>query len=146
MQKTFMQKPLDVKRTWHLLDCRGQVLGKLAVKAALLIQGKHKKEYTPYADSGDFVVVINARDIVLTGKKETEKVYTHFSGYPGGITTQTVAQVRKKYPERLITQAVYNMIPDNKLRTARMLRLKVYAGETHPHQAQLNPALKSDKS
>ncbi len=133
-----MQKPLEVKRSWHLLDCQGQVLGKLAVQAALLLQGKHKKEYTPYADSGDFVVVINARDIVVTGKKETNKVYTHFSGYPSGLTTQTVAQVRQKYPERLIEQAVYNMIPANRLRTARMLRLKVYADATHPHQAQLN--------
>ncbi len=143
-QSTYMLKKEAVKRNWHLIDANDQILGQVATRAAVWLQGKHKPEFTPHVDAGDYVVVINAAKVALTGKKETNKIYTKFSGYPGGIDSKTVAQVRAKHPERLIEQAVYNMLPGNKLRTGRMLRLKVYAADQHPHTAQLQPQ-KADK-
>ncbi len=136
-QKTRSLKPAEVKRQWHLVDADGQVLGRLATHIAKLLIGKHKATYTPHVDGGDYVVVINAQSVKVTGKKETDKVYYRHSGYLGGLKQQTLAEVRAKYPERLIEKAVYNMLPKNKLRTKRMNRLKVYKGTEHKHESQL---------
>ncbi len=139
-QKTKSQKPAEVKRSWHLVDAQGQVLGRLASQVTLLLMGKHKPSYTPHVDGGDYVVVVNAASVKVTGKKETDKIYYRHSGYLGGLKQQTLGEIRAKYPERLIEKAVYNMLPKNKLRSRRMKRLKVYAGADHKHESQLKGA------
>ena len=136
-QKTRSLKPAEVKRQWHLVDADGQILGRLATQIATLLMGKHKPSYTPHVDGGDYVVVINAQTVKVTGKKETDKIYYRHSGYLGGLKKQTLAEVRAKYSERLIEKAVYNMLPKNKLRAKRMRRLKVYKDANHKHESQL---------
>jgi len=136
-QKTQIANLNDIKREWHLIDAQGKVLGRLATEIASLLMGKAKPDYTPNMDLGDYVVVINAKGVKLTGKKETDKVYYRHSGYLGGLKKQTVAEVRERYPEKLIERAVYNMLPKNKLRSKRMNRLKVYAKADHKHESQL---------
>ena len=139
-QKTSSLKSAEVKRQWHLVDAQGQVLGRLATEVAGLLIGKHKPNYTPHIDGGDYVVVINAKSVKVTGRKETDKLYRRHSGYLGGLKTQTLAEMRELYPERIIERAVYNMLPKNKLRGKRMNRLKVYASKEHKHESQLKGA------
>lgn len=124
------------QRPWHLIDADGKVLGRLAVQIANLLRGRTKPVYTPHLDAGDFVVVINAEKVVLTGKKETQKRYMSYSGWKGGEKYRTVAQVRATFPERLITHAVKGMLPKNRLGDRLLTKLKVYKGPNHPHQAQ----------
>lgn len=137
MQKTFIKKPADVTRDWHLVDAKGQVLGRLATQIATKLIGKHKRDYTPNVDGGDYVVVVNAADIAVTGKKMSDKIYYSHTGFPGGLKSKTLGEMMRDFPERVIEKAVYNMLPKNKLRSGRMTRLKVYAGEDHQHQSQL---------
>ncbi len=134
--KTFLPK-VDVNaRKWYLVDAEGKILGRLAAQIANILRGKNKPIYTPHLDTGDFVVVVNAEKVVLTGKKETQKTYMTYSGYKGGEKYRTVAQVRATHPERLIIHAVKGMLPKNRLAARMLKRLKVYAGPNHPHQAQ----------
>lgn len=135
--KTFMAKTGEIERKWHLIDADGQVLGRMATRIADLLRGKGKAEYTPHADTGDFVVVINAAKVKLTGKKDEQKTYTRYSGYPGGLKTIPVARVRERHPERLVEHAVAGMMPKNRLGRALLKKLKVYAGPEHPHAAQM---------
>jgi len=132
-----MAKKDEIKRKWHLVDAKGKTLGRLASRIAILLRGKHKPTFTPHLDTGDFVVVINAEKVVLTGKKWKEKLYIHHSGYPGGLKSISAEKMWEKHPERLITMAVQGMLPKNKLGRKLIKKLKVYAGEAHPHQAQL---------
>jgi large subunit ribosomal protein L13 len=136
MRTTYMAKPLEVERKWLVVDAAGQTLGRLASEVAALIRGKHKPEFTPHVDTGDFVVVINAEKIVLTGKKLQQKKYYRHSGYPGGLRTTTAQEMLNTKPERIIELAVYGMLPKNKLGSQMQTKLKVYAGAEHPHTAQ----------
>lgn len=126
----------EVTRKWHLVDANGKVLGRLASRVAVLLRGKHKPIYTPNMDVGDFVVVVNADKVALTGNKWKEKLYIHHSGYPGGLKSMSAEKIKEKKPERLITMAVQGMLPKNKLGRKLLKKLKVYSGEAHPHQAQ----------
>jgi large subunit ribosomal protein L13 len=136
MRTTYMAKPLEVERKWHLIDAEGKTLGRLASEAAALLRGKHKPEFTPHIDTGDFVIVINAEKIHLTGRKLQQKKYYTHSHYPGGLKTTTAAEMINKKPHRIIELAVYGMLPKNKLGDSIQTHLKVYAGSKHPHQAQ----------
>lgn len=127
-------KPGDVKRTWFLVDAKGKVLGRLATQVAKILQGKHRPYYTPHWDMGDFVVVINAKDVAATGKKEKQKVYYRHSGYPGALRKETLEELRKRRPTEIVRRAVTGMMPKNKLARQMMKKLYVYAGEEHPHQ------------
>lgn len=138
MRTTYMAKPNEVERKWHLVDAEGMTLGRLASEVASLIRGKHKPEFTPHVDTGDFVVVINAEKIRLTGKKWQQKNYYRHSGYQGGLKTTPAHVMVQTKPERMIELAVYGMLPKNKLGNALKTKLKVYAGSEHPHAAQ-NP-------
>jgi large subunit ribosomal protein L13 len=131
-----MAKKGTVDQKWHLVDANGKTLGRLATRVAMLLRGKHKPIYTPHVDTGDFVIVVNAEKIALTGKKWADKVYIHHSGYPGGLKSITAGKMREKKPERLVTMAVQGMLPKNKLGRKMLKKLKVYPGEGHPHQAQ----------
>ena len=126
----------DLERNWFVIDASGKVLGKLAAKAASVLTGKAKPIYTPFLDTGDHVVVINADAVVLTGKKETDKVYRHHSGYLGGLKSRAAKDVRKERPTKIVEEAIRGMLPKTKLGRAMFLKLKVYAGAKHPHQAQ----------
>ena len=132
-----MQKSAEVTRDWILIDVKDQVLGRVATNIASKLIGKHKPSYTPHIESGDYVVVINAKDVAVTGNKETDKIYYKHSGYVGNLRETTLGEMRAKHPERLIEKAVFNMLPKNRLRSLRMARLKVYAGADHPHQSQI---------
>jgi len=134
--KTHLPKVNLEHRKWHVVDANGAVLGRLAVQVANVLRGKNKPIYTPHLDAGDFVVVINAEKVVLTGKKETNKQFMSYSGWKGGEKYRSVAQVRAKQPEKLITHAVRGMVPKNRLGRVLMTKLKVYKGGTHPHAAQ----------
>lgn len=136
MTKTYSQKPTEVTRRWILIDAASAPLGRVSTEIAKYLIGKYKPSYTPHIDGGDYVVVINAQDTVVTGDKETGKVYYRHSGFPGGIKDATLKEVREKFPERLIENAVKGMLPKNKLSPERMKRLKVYAGPEHNHAAQ----------
>jgi large subunit ribosomal protein L13 len=133
---TYIPKQDQVERRWFVIDASGQVLGKVATKAASLLTGKAKPIYTPFLDTGDHVVVINADAVVLTGNKETDKVYRHHSGYLGGLKSRAAKDVRKERPLKIVEEAIRGMLPKTKLGRAMFLKLKVYAGATHPHQAQ----------
>jgi len=134
--KTYSQKPSEVRRRWILVDASEAPLGRLATLIAKHLIGKYKPDYTPHIDGGDYVVVINAAKTVVTGNKETGKVYYHHSGFPGGIKDAQLKEVRERAPERLIENAVKGMLPKNKLAAERMKRLKVFAGSEHAHTAQ----------
>ncbi len=134
--KTFSQKPADVSRRWILIDAASAPLGRVSTEIAKYLIGKYKPTYTPHIDGGDYVVVINAEKAVVTGDKETGKIYYRHSGFPGGIKDATLKEVREKFPERIIEHAVKGMLPKNKLAAERMKRLKVYAGSEHNHAAQ----------
>ena len=141
--KTHVPKVKLDERKWHVIDAQGAVLGRLAVQVADILRGKDKAVFTPHLDAGDFVVVINAEKVVLTGKKETDKRFMTYSGWKGGEKYRTVAEVRAKHPEKLITHAVKGMIPKNRLGAALLTKLKVYKGPNHPHAAQKPNALKA---
>lgn len=134
--KTYSQKPAEVSRKWILVDASEAPLGRLSTFIATRLTGKYKPTFTPHVDDGDYVVVINAKNAVVTGNKEIAKKYYKHSGFPGGIRTESLSELRTKYPERIIEEAVKGMIPKNKLATERMNRLKIFAGEEHSHNAQ----------
>ncbi len=134
--KTTLAKESEVQRVWHVVDAEGQPVGRLAVKLAKLLRGKDKPAFAPHLDLGDFVVVLNAAKVKLTGSKETKKTYTSYSLYPGGFKVKTAAQVRAKHPEFLIEHAVRDMLPRNRLARQLIKRMKIYAGTEHPHVAQ----------
>jgi len=138
---TYIPKASEVKNDWYVLDAEDQILGRLATKAAMMLMGKHKPDYTPFLKTGDHVVVVNAQKVKLTGAKETDKLYWRHSGYPGGIRNVNAGQLREKHPERLVEYAVQRMLPKNKLGRQLASRLKVYAGAEHPHEAQNPKAL-----
>ena len=134
--KTYVAKPDDRQRDWFVVDAEGKTLGRLATGLADLLRGKGKPEYTPHIDTGDFVVVINAETIRVTGDKMNSKRYWRHSGYPGGIRSRTLAEMLEKQPEEVIRKAVKGMMPRNSLARKQLLKLKVYAGPDHPHEAQ----------
>ena len=134
--KTFSAKPHTVKRDWYVIDAENKVLGRLATEIARRLRGKHKPEYTPHVDTGDYIVIVNAEKVALTGNKKTDKVYYHHTGYPGGIKAKTAEKMRQEHPERIIEKAVKGMLPKNPLGRAMFRKLKIYAGPEHQHQAQ----------
>ncbi len=136
--KTFMGKVEPEGRQWYLIDAKGRTLGRMAAKIAMLLRGKNKPTFAPNVDNGAFVVVVNAKDVRLTGNKLKQKIYYKHSGYIGGIKSISAGRMLERYPERLITYAVKGMLPKNRLANRLITKLKVYAGEDHPHKAQ-NP-------
>ena len=135
---TYIPSPGQITSRWHLLDANGQVLGRLASRAAMLLMGKHKPDYTPFLATGDHVVVINAAKVRLTGNKEQDKIYRRYSGYPGGLKEITAAKLRASRPERMVEEAIAGMLPKNKLGKQIARHLRVYRGAQHPHAGQ-NP-------
>ena len=133
---TYIPKATSLDRQWFVIDASGKVLGKVATAAANVLTGKRKPTYTPFLDTGDHVVVINADQVVLTGKKETDKLYRHHSGFMGGLKSRMARDVRQEHPARIVEEAVRGMLPKTKLGRAMFLKLKVYPGAKHPHQAQ----------
>lgn len=136
--KTYSAKPGEVERKWVLIDAEGQTLGRLASAAATILRGKNKPEFTPHVDTGDFVIVINAEKVQVSGKKTSDKVYGHHTGHPGGLKTESLKEALEKHPERVIEKAVKGMLPKTTLGRKQGMKLKVYAGPEHPHAAQ-NP-------
>ena len=137
--KTYTAKPGEIQRDWYVVDADGQILGRLATEIADTLRGKNKPAYTPHVDTGDFVIVVNAGKVRVTGKKLEQKIYYRHSGYPGGLRERTLAEQLARRPEEVIRKAVKGMLPKNKLAAAQLRKLKVYAGPEHPHAAQ-NPA------
>jgi large subunit ribosomal protein L13 len=133
---TYIPKGDDLQRRWFVIDAKGQVLGKLASLAAQILTGKRNPSYTPFLDTGDHLIVINAGHVHLSGRKETDKLYRHHTGYPGGLKSVMARDVRAGRPERIIEDAIRGMLPKTKLGKAMFTKLKVYAGDSHPHQAQ----------
>lgn len=140
--KTFSAKPETVKRDWYVIDAEGQTLGRLATEIASRLRGKHKPEYTPHVDTGDYIVVINAEKVRVTGNKTSDKIYYSHTGYPGGIKSISFEKLIDRAPERVIEGAVKGMLPNNPLGRAMYRKLKVYAGTEHPHAAQQPQELK----
>jgi large subunit ribosomal protein L13 len=136
LKKTYSPKLAEIEHRWHVLDAAGIPLGRLSSLAARLLTGKHKPTYAPHIDTGDFVIVINAEKAVLTGRKEEQKIYYHHTGYPGGIKSESAAKRRQRRPAKMVEDAVWGMLPKNKLGRQQLRKLKVYAGAEHPHQAQ----------
>jgi large subunit ribosomal protein L13 len=134
--RTFTANPEAIERRWHVIDAEGKVLGRVATVAARLLQGKHKAIYTPFLDTGDHVVIINAARVKLTGRKETQKLYRRHSGYEGGLREDRAKEVRQRTPLRMVEEAVRGMLPKTTLGDAMVRKLKVYAGPKHPHAAQ----------
>ena len=134
--KTYSAKPLEVERKWYLIDAEGEILGRLATRIANILRGKNKPEYTPNVDTGDFVIVINAEKVLVSGNKETDKIYYHHTGYPGGLKAASVKEVREKDATKLIEKAVKGMLQHNTLGDTQFTKLKVYADDKHPHEAQ----------
>ncbi|MDX2150693.1 MAG: 50S ribosomal protein L13 [Bryobacteraceae bacterium] len=130
-----------IERSWHVIDAQGQVLGRVASKAAKILMGKNKPSYTPFLDTGDHVIVVNAEKVKLTGKKEEQKIYRSHSGYPGGLKEASARKVRATRPVRMVEEAISGMLPKTKLGKQMYRKLKVYAGDKHPHQAQKPVAL-----
>ena len=133
---THIPSPAEIHSHWHVIDADGAVLGRLATRAAVLLMGKHKPDYTPFLATGDHVVVINAAKVKLTGRKEQDKLYRRYSGYPGGLKQTTAAKLRATRPERIIEQAILGMLPKNKLGKHLGRMLRVYGGSQHPHAGQ----------
>lgn len=134
--KTFSAKPAEVKRDWYLIDAEGKTLGRLASEIALRLRGKHKPEYTPHVDTGDYIIVVNAEKIGVTGNKEKDKLYHRHTGYIGNLKTVSLGKLRQTFPDRILSTAVKGMLPKNPLGRAMFKKLKVYAGPSHEHQAQ----------
>ncbi len=133
---TYVATPKTIDSKWHVIDADGQVLGRVATLAARLLQGKHKPSYTPFIDTGDHVVIVNAATVKLTGRKEEQKLYRRHSGYEGGLREERAKIVRQQHPVRLVEEAIHGMLPKTKLGSAMYRKLKVYAGPDHPHAAQ----------
>lgn len=131
-----MPRETEIEQNWVVIDAKGKTLGRLASQVAHILRGKHKPTYSPHVDMGDHVVVINAREIQLTGRKWDQKVYYRHTGYPGGLKTRTAAQIHEQHPERLIELAVWGMLPHNRLGRRQIRKLRVYPGSEHPHVAQ----------
>lgn len=144
MQKTYYPKPGDVTKAWYVVDAAGQNLGRLATKVAKILLGKDKPQFTPGVDVGDYVIVVNAEKIAVTGKKLDNKFYYRHSGYPGGLKKISLRNQLEKFPDRVITAAVWGMIPHNRMGRKIIKKLKVYAGPDHPHQAQAPKPLPLD--
>jgi len=142
MQKTWNAKPGEVTREWHLVDADGQTLGRLATRIADTLRGKNKPQYTPHVDTGDFVVVVNAEKVAVTGNKLDDKRYYRHSGYPGGIRSRTLREQLDRRPEEVLRKAVKGMLPRNRLARKQLTKLKIYAGPAHPHEAQAPKPLK----
>lgn len=138
---TFMPTPSDIQRKWYVVDAAGQTLGRLASEVAAVLRGKHKPMFTPHMDTGDFVIVVNADKVVLTGKKLTDKFYHHHTGHTGGLISEPYGQLLVKKPEKVIELAVHGMLPHNRLGRAMGKKLKVYRGSEHPHAAQKPEAM-----
>ena len=136
MNKTYSPKSADIDRQWFVVDAAGQALGRLAARIAFRLRGKHKATYTPHMDNGDFIIVVNADQVILTGRKEDQKVYYRHSGRPGSLKSETARRLRQRRPEKLVENAVRGMLPKNRLGRQLFRKLKVYAGPDHPHQAQ----------
>ena len=134
--KSFMASPSNIERKWYVVDATGHTLGRLSSEIASILRGKNKPEYTPNVDTGDFVVVINAEKVVVSGNKETDKIYYHHTGYPGGLKSASVKEVREKDATKLIEKAVKGMLQHNTLGAQQFTKLKVYVGPDHPHAAQ----------
>lgn len=139
--KTFSAKPAEVKRNWYVVNAEGKVLGRLAAEIAHRLRGKHKPEYTPHIDTGDYIVVVNADKICVTGNKEKDKMYHRHTGYIGHLKSVNLSKLRETHPDRIIRTAVKGMLPKNPLGRAMFRKLKVYAGPEHKHQAQLPTVL-----
>jgi large subunit ribosomal protein L13 len=133
---TYSPKPGEITRAWHVIDATDVVLGRLATHAATLLRGKHKPTYAPHMDTGDFVVIVNAEKIAVSGNKRDDKFVYRHSGYPGGLRQRSVGEMIEKHPDRLVEKAIKGMLPKNRLGRAMAKKLKVYAGPTHPHSAQ----------
>lgn len=140
--KTYVARPSTIRRGWFVVDAEGQTLGRLASAIAVRLRGKHKPEYTPFMDTGDYIVVINASKLVVTGKKRTDKVYYRHTGYPGGIRSETFDKLIQRRPEKVLETAVRGMLPKGPLGRAMFRKLKVYAGAEHQHAAQQPQILK----
>ena len=136
--KSYIAKPADIDHKWYVIDAEDKTLGKVAAEIAMILRGKKKPIYTPHVDCGDYVVVVNAEKVAVTGKKEKQKIYKNHSGYPGGLKETTLAELRAKKPEEIIRHAVKGMMPKGKLGRQMFKKLKVYVGPEHPHAAQ-NP-------
>jgi large subunit ribosomal protein L13 len=134
--RTFVRKPAEIEREWYVVDAEGQTLGRLASRIAPILKGKHKPVYTPHLDCGDFVVVVNAEKVRVTGRKLDQKMYHRHSGYPGGLRSISLRDQLARHPERVLQAAVKGMLPKNRLGRRMMKKLKVYSGDSHPHQAQ----------
>lgn len=144
--KTYTVKAGEIDKVWHVVDAQGQTLGRLATRVAGLLMGKHKPTYSPHLDMGDFVVVVNAAKLQVTGRKPEKKVYYRHSGYMGGLKETTLSDMLNRHPERVVEYAVRGMLPRNRLGRAMLRHLKVYAGPDHPHQAQVNASRKRERS
>ena len=142
--KTFMQKKETVERKWYVIDAEGKPLGRVATKAAHVLRGKHKVTFTPHIDCGDYIIIINASKVNLTGNKEAKKMYYNHSGYPGGLRERTGKEMKANYPEEMVERAVKGMLPKGRLGRAMYKKLFVYANETHEHEAQKPLALEID--
>ncbi len=140
--KTHSTKPSEIRREWYLVDAENKTLGRLASEIAKVLRGKNKPIYAPHLDTGDYVIVINAEKVHVTGRKLDRKIYYRHSGYPGGLTSISLREQLKRHPTRVIRSAVWGMLPHNRLGRAVMRKLKVYAGDSHPHQAQQPKPLK----
>lgn len=136
MRTTYMAKPNAVERKWYIVDAAGKTVGRLATEVASILRGKHKPEFTPHVDTGDFVIVINAEKVVFTGKKLQSKIYRRHSGYPGGLRETTAGDMLRTHPERVLFSAIKGMLPKNSLGRQQLTKLRVYAGTEHPHSAQ----------
>ena len=143
--KTFVAKPATRQRDWVLVDASGKTLGRLATQVADMLRGKRKPEYTPHVDTGDFVVVVNAEKVHVTGDKRQQKMYRHHSGYPGGLRTRSLNDMLERRPEEVIRIAVKGMLPRNRLARQQLRKLKVYAGPDHPHEAQKPKPVEMEK-
>jgi len=144
MQKTYLPTQDSLEKNWYVVYAEGQRLGRLATEIAMILRGKNKPTYSPHLDTGDFVIVVNAEKVVVTGKKSSQKLYRRHSGRPGGMKTETFAHLQGRLPERIIEQAVKGMLPKNSLGRKLFTKLKVYAGATHPHDAQKPQSLTID--
>ena len=136
--KSYMARPQEVERKWYVVDAEGKTLGRLATEIARILRGKNKPQYTPHVDTGDFVVVVNADKVVVTGKKAEQKVYRRHSGYPGGMKETSYARMMERKPTEILRKAVHGMMPRTRLARQQFRKLKIYAGPEHPHAAQ-NP-------
>lgn len=134
--KTYIPKEKEIERKWYVIDASGKTLGRLSTLIATRLRGKHKPYFTPHLDTGDFIVVINAEKVAVTGNKTGQKVYSRYTGYPGGLRQTDFETLRRTHPDRIIRRAVWGMLPHNRLGRKLIKKLKIYAGEAHPHQAQ----------